>query len=251
MSEEIEPKKILSRVLPPSCPREGVLRIKAKLSGTPKKWATSLSGTGFGKLSIRKSALHASYIKSLDLQKNPHDYINLIFSKNSIEATYSLPSPNSAALREIEALRLIFLCLCAMGQSTLTPQLSAATSNSLQSAISLIPKSVAELSAKNEELESAVAAQEERIRALHDEREKMARRSLEEARRLQSISSRLDSLLHLPDSFIDEAALEWLLSHGGQISISEFCSAHKVAPARAEESLDRLCKTGKIARVQK
>jgi len=252
MTGQFEPKKIFSSLQKtPARPQEKTIRIKTRLSGAPNSWASSLSGTGFGKLSIRSSTLHASLVNSLDLQKNPHDYINLVFSKNYIEATYSIPSQNSAARRELEALRLVFLCLSATGQCALTPQLSAAASNSLQTALSLISKSLAEISAKNDELEAALAAQDERIRALHDERERVARRSLEDARRLQSLSSKLDSLMYLPDSFLDEAALAWLLSHGGQISISEFCSTHGATPARAEESLDRLCKAGKISRVQK
>ncbi|MFH1306686.1 MAG: hypothetical protein ABIH83_03480, partial [Candidatus Micrarchaeota archaeon] len=227
------------------------IKLAVNLKANPHSWAKSVANLGFSEINSTKNSLSLTKIQSLDFENKPHQFIKLSLTKKSLTISYTLLLAQNPIRRKLEAARLAFLTLSSLGMPSLTPPVSAFISQCIDESISFVSADTDILSSKNHEFEKIAKEQNERIQNLYAEREKLAKRSLTDTKKLQELSSQLEKLTSTPDSVIDDNVFAWLLSHDGQINISEFSSQYNFPSARIEHSLDRLCKSGKIARVKK
>ncbi|MDE1798362.1 MAG: hypothetical protein KGH63_03075 [Candidatus Micrarchaeota archaeon] len=235
---------------PPQQATERQVVLTARLAGNPKQWLASLSDAGFASVRLAPTSLELTAVQSADVHGQPFDYIFLRLSSRQIVLSYTLRPGQRAARRQMEAARLLLLTLSALPANAPPPALCAGLRQSMQQALDSVSESGEQLLHQNEQLLEENAALRARVESLGAAQEAAARQLLKQAQSMEDMRSRLEALSALPDAALDEEVLEWLVSHDGHILLREVAALHGVPPARVEESLDRLSKTGRIARAQ-
>lgn len=223
--------------------------IAIALSGNPKTWASSLQDMGFEQLSVLPARLEATKVQSLDFNANAHQYIKFEISQKKLIAHYTVLEGQLPQRRKIEAARLAFLIIASIGKFESGEGFAAFLPSCLDEALSLLSADTDIILAQNHDLAKLVQELQERIQTLYAQREEMASRAISDAKKIEALESKLKSLERIPDSAVDELVLSWLSSHGGEINIAAFGAQNSIAPSRIEQSLQKLCKAGKIARV--
>ncbi|MDE1798385.1 MAG: hypothetical protein KGH63_03195 [Candidatus Micrarchaeota archaeon] len=222
--------------------------LDARLAGSPRQWMAALSDSGFTSARLQSGTLELEAVQSLDLQGQPHEFVRVRLSPRKISLSYTRLPHQRPERRRLEAARVLLLTLGALPAASPPPSLSAWLSASLQQALESVSESGEQLLFRNSQLEEDNQKLRSRLESLSSQRESDARAMLSQAQALEASQARLEKLSALPDSVLDEEVMEWLRAHDGQISLREVAARHQVAPARVEESLDRLSKSGRIAR---
>lgn len=212
--------------------------------------ASALSSLGFDSVQTNAQAIHMRKNFSTDLAGRPHNFLEIKITKSHCLLHYSCPDGQDEQIAQNRALltALRALSLLPASQTTLTsfcalilPTLEH--SEKLASLpYDLLYKRFNDLQERFEELEGkslalAKAAESASIRAIE-----LEKKQLELQGRLQTLSS-------VPDESLRELLLDYLASHRGSFDSSKFCAIHAIPPARAQEGLDMLLKSGSIKKV--
>lgn len=243
----------LARLLPhdPSLlakPKVERLEFEVRLSGSPKHWMHELSDVGFTSANLHKDGLDLELVQSLDLNGQPHQLIHLFLAQKRIRLDYTVLPNHNPVRRRLEAARLLLLALSSLDTEWSSPSLSSFTARALQEALDSVSVQSDELQARVRELQDTCRERESRLSSQQREREADAKKMVADAQHIEAMQSRLRLLDSMPDSALDEEVMEWLRSHDGQISVRQVAALHNLPPARIEQSLDRLSKSGHIAR---
>ena len=157
-------------MVPKNMARTDSLEIPLKTSGSWSPDLSALAGLGFDSVSVSGGQALIRKVQSADMAGRPHLFCEIILSKNSAKATYSVPKEHDAALRQLQAAALLLRVLSLLPSShTDVSRLASALLPALESsshAASLdygllskkysdLRKESAELSAANLRLSSA------------------------------------------------------------------------------------------------
>jgi hypothetical protein len=88
-----------------------------------------------------------------------------------------------------------------------------------------------------------------RLGLMEAQREADSKRQLADTQTIQTLQDKIRHLEHLPDSVLDEELMEWLRAHDGSVGVPAVARSLGVVGQRVEDSLDRLCKLGRIQRI--
>ena len=221
--------------------------IKLSLASSPPNWAKSLACAGFNSLNVKKDALIAKKIQSRDIDSNPHNYIQLAFSKSSMQISHTLNDSQNPALRRIESAQIALLSLSILSESQAS--ILSYASSILDDCTRLISPQTALLEHKCSLHEKEIRSLREKLRELYSQKEKDSRQMASDSNEISCLQANIKKLTETPDSLLEELILNWLASHGGEISMREFCACHSVCARRVEDGLNRLSKSSIIQRL--
>ena len=225
--------------------------LAVSLDGKPAGWMASLSDLGFTSARILSDSLELELVQSNDLFGKAHDFIRLTLSKKELVIAYTVLPAQNPARRKLEAARLALLALGATRSLSSPPALLSFMAECLDGAIANLSLCDEPLLSKNAQLDERVRELGKALKGMAAGRESDARKMLADAQAIGSLQSRLDALLSMSDRAVDEEVMEWLRSHDGVVSVRELARHLAVPPSRVEAGLDRLCKQGLIAKVEK
>ncbi len=225
------------------------LDVPIRLNGTPNQWVAALSDLGFTAARVGSGRLELETAESLDLAGRPHQFIRIGMGAAGAQVQYTQTAGQHPARRKLQALQLLMLTLSASNALSSQSPFAQVVANGISSALELTDTSADALKLKSESLEKQVRELTSRLRQLEAQRELDARRQVADAHAIQTLQDRLTRLETLPDSALADELMEWLRAHDGAISIGDFSRHSGVAHARVEDMLDRLCKAGRIQRV--
>lgn len=235
---------------PNNTARTESLEIPIKTKGAWPPDLSALSGLGFDSVSVSGGQAIIRKVQSADMAGHPHLFCEIILSKNSAKATYSVPHEHDAALRQLQSAALLLRVLSLLSSSdanvsSLAAILLPALETSSQAAsldYGLLSKKYSDLRRENAELSAA------NLR-LSSASEEAASTVLELERQLSALESRIKKLEAVSDESLREMVLDYLSQHRGNFNAAAFCASAGVLPARAEEGLEMLLRSGAIRRV--
>lgn len=225
------------------------LDVPVRLTGSPSQWISALSDLGFTAARVGSGRLELESAESLDLAGQPHQFIRISMGTAGAQVQYTQTAGQHPARRRLQALHLLMLTLSASNALSSQSPFAQVVAGAISSALELTDTDTDTLKLKSESLERQVRELQARLRQLEAQRELDARRQVADAHTIQTLQDRLTKLETLPDSALAEESMEWLRAHDGAISIGDFSRHLGVTHARVEDMLDRLCKAGRIQRV--
>ncbi len=223
--------------------------VPMRLSGSPNQWMAALSDLGFTAARAVGGRLDLQAAESLDLAGQPHQFIRISMSPSGAQVQYTQTTGQHPARRKLQALQMLMLTLSASNAVSSQSQFARSVADGISAALELTDTGTDTLKLQSESLEKQVRELTSRLRQLEAQRELDARRQVDDAHSIQTLQERLTKLETLPDSALAEELMEWLRAHDGAISVGDFSRHSGVAHARVEDMLDRLCKAGRIQRV--
>ncbi len=218
-----------------------------------KKWppeASQLSSLGFDSVQTNSSAIIIRKNFSTDLAGRPHNFVEIKITKNRCFLSYSCPEGQDQQIAQNRALLLALrvLSILPTSQAILNSFCSFVLpalehSEKLASLpYDLLYKRFNDLLERFEELEGKNLALAKAAETASIEAIELEKKQLELQGRLQALSS-------IPDESLCELLFDYLASHRGSFDSSKFCAIHAILPARAQEGLDMLLKSGSIKKV--
>src|SRR3989344_6170125 len=220
---------------------------------TSRAWPpdlSALSGIGFDSVSVSGGQATIRKVQSAYMAGRPHLFCEIILSKSSAKATYSVPREHDASLRQLQAAALLLRVLTLLPSSEAkVSQIAAVLLPALESSshaasldYGLLSKKYSDLRKESTELSAA------NLR-LSSASEEAASAVLELERQLSALESRIKKLEAVSDESLREMVLDYLLQHRGNFNAASFSASAGVLPARAEEGLEMLLRSGAIRRV--
>ncbi len=225
------------------------MQIPIRLLGSPNQWAAALADLGFTAARAGKGRLELEWAESLDVNGKPHQFIRIEMSPAGVNLHYTQGRSQHPARRKLQALQLLLLALSVSHALPSQSPFGQMVAEAVSSALELTNDETDALRLKSETLEKQVGEQAARLRQAEAQREADSRRQVADAQSMQAMQERLAALETLPDSALEEELMEWLRAHDGSISVGDFSRHIGVAHARVADLLDRLCKAGRIQRV--
>jgi hypothetical protein len=220
--------------------------VKAKRRRALSGLAPLFGELGFSRAQYSKDRLIVEKTHEEDLSGKKQLHYRIVFGKNDIEFSYSVPEGRSKRGKTIEvfpvflnAVRLAEGFYDISASSLFTPVLSL-----LKDVQSVLDADVADLSSERDTLRDKNAALEKKYEELVRSSEENARILIECERRRNELQKRVGELEYPSDETLKEALFNWLRVHNGNINISEFSKSHNVSFKRIEEGLNLLIKEG-------
>lgn len=185
--------------------------------------------------------------ESLSGKQSALDY-RIIFGKNEIEFSFTVPSKES---RKKRLLALLPIALNAMllaedeyeiKLSTLFRHVSGFFSDISQ----VIDKDAADLANELEEVTGRYEDLSKKYAELVRSSEENARLLLECEHRRDELHRRTHDLEKLSDELLKEELYKWIKLHEGTVDLSEFCRIYCMPLKRGEEGLDMLVREGYV-----
>jgi regulator of replication initiation timing len=222
--------------------------IPITISKNPSFWLDNLSNLGFSKISKSSSSLELSYVISQDSLGKEHEAIKIVLSKD--QALLEIVSEEkNLTKRSLEGWKLLIHVLALAEPELQSSKIFSELIKVLDESIQLIDANTTVLLAENEKLKEENKELQKKLNLLYSEKETLTKKLMQDSIKISELNSKLNKLLEVPDNIIQDELLEWLISHNGEISISEFCLRYSYPPQRVMENLDKLAKIGKISRI--
>ncbi|MCM8830699.1 MAG: hypothetical protein NC918_00695 [Candidatus Omnitrophica bacterium] len=230
-------------------PKQLKILIPIKLSKSPSFWIKNLAEVGFSSVTQTEQNLELKFILAEDSSGKEHEAIKIKISKNEFILEV-LAEQKNLYKRKLEALRLAILVLSLIEPEQKNSKLFSEIAKGLEEAISLIDAKAALLLIENSKLKEENSNLLKKLENSNNEKELLTKKLMQNSIKISELNSKLQRLLEVPDSIIQDELLEWLKIHEGQINISDFCVRYSYPPSRVIENLDKLAKMGKISRVE-
>jgi len=226
------------------------IKMPVKVSG---KWPPDmqpLSGLGFDRVSVSKSAVIARKADSYDMRGKPYLVCEIELRKKTVALRYSCPSGSHPAGRRLRATLLLLRTL------RLFPSITAGVS--MFSAALIPPVEFSEQIASEpyesllKKYEDAAAGGKQALlqnQRLLSTAERVSAACLALEKENSSLKSRVRSLEAVSDMQLQELLLDWLTARQGGFNLPQFSSANAIPIARCEEGLEQLARQGAIRKV--
>jgi hypothetical protein len=229
----------------------GTMTVRGKMV-SPKKLMNELASLSIFQGSDKKDdAVRAMIVESTDRQKNPYLYIRLVFSPESAEATYSIPSevPNPT-LRRLQVAKTLFTLLSLLeAKGVFLPDrndLYSKTMEALDIASGFSSSDALKMKYDLDRYAGENGVLKAELSKLKEEKDGLGLRLLEFEKKEQQLEERVRQLEGLTDSEIDREIIKWVEEHSGKLNDVQFCSTFAIGAHRLEERLDSLSKKGVI-----
>lgn len=206
-----------------------------------------LSRLGFDYLSITRSGATARRVHGSDLSGRPFLFTELCFSRTGITLRYSCPDGFEEKTRHLHAALLLLYSLQVLPGLFPDPAgLPAITIPALEAASKSCSLPYEQLSAKYTMLQSENAGLSSQNARLLRSSEQSAGDCLALEQEAKRLRARIAALEAVPDATLRELLLDYLSSHRGSFDSAQFSRAAGIPPARCEEGLEMLLKSGAI-----
>ena len=220
--------------------------IQAKRKKQLKKLMPLLSGMGFNKVDLSRDSITVEKAAGEGLQgKTTLDY-RIIFGKDKIEMTYSLPEKAGKRDRALRMLILLMNSLVIVDEyyDLKAGSLFKQINDTLSDLSKVVNRDAIDLSSELEGLKVKYDDQSKRYSELVTSSEENARILLECERRRDELDVRVRALEKLGDESLKEELYKWIRMHGGSIDLAEFCKSYSLPMRRGEEGLEMLIRDG-------
>jgi hypothetical protein len=185
-------------------------------------------------------------VERRDIEKRPHLFSITYLAPDYIEFVYSYLPTTSPKLRRLEVIRFFLNLL-----SLLEEVYFIKHAQLYQVIDSFVAKLTEYTSSKYDELFSrydAIKEENERtkktIAELKDANEKFRKAIIEKEEKINQLLLRIKELEIYSDEILMMKIQDWLIEHGYEINISDFCKVNKVPPERVEQVLNKMVKEG-------
>jgi len=221
-------------------------RIDAKRLKEPAEIIKKLSSLSYLEIVESKNVVVVINVERRDIEKKPHLFSITYLAPDYIEFVYSYLPTTSPKLRRLEVIRFFINLL-----SLLEEVYFIKHTQLYQIIDSFIAKLTEYTSSKYDELFSrydAVKEENERIKRaiseLKDANEKFRKAIIEKEEKINQLLLRIKELEVYSDEILMMKIQDWLIEHGYEINISDFCKVNKVPPERVEQVLNKMVKEG-------
>lgn len=209
----------------------------------------ALSGLGFDSVSVARQAV--------TIRKSQHGahpipiaHLEIAIRPGSASFKASAPAGSDPALQELRAVSTFLRVLSLLPScSADAAQVARLALPPLDSASAIADAPYEALSKKCKDANNSLSLLLAKNRALLRSSEEGVLATLELERRSAALSARIKKLESVSDESLLEMVQDWLSSHRGSFNAALFSRTHGVAPARAEEGLDRLVASGAVRKV--
>lgn len=229
---------------------EEKITIKGKQLRNFQKLKGEFEGLGFTAVSSEKGRLVLEKTETESLKGKAHSFYRASFLPDKLEFTYSIGA--NKRKRDLEALFLLSSMIkVADGFYEFSNRdVCAAFSKALDSELSLADSEKYATAGQLLDLQEKFDSLSRKYRDLALSSEQNARILLECEKKRDSYQERIRQLEGVSDELLRQEVFKWLKTHSGEISVSQFAKSYDIAPARVEEALDALSKSGHIRKMR-
>ena len=211
---------------------------------------SALSGLGFESVSTSKSKIEIKKSQSTDMAGRPHLFCEIELEKNCARLRYSTPEGSDPKIRQMQSATLFLRVLSLIPSLQISAQDFAAFSlPALETSSKVATTGYDALSKKCSDLRREASDSFSKSARLSASSEEAASTILGLERQLAASEARIKKLESVSDTALRESVLEWIGSHHGIFNAAAFSSATLIPPARAEEGLEMLLKSGSLRRI--
>jgi len=235
-----------------AAPKVDGFKVEGKMTGKAEEIANALRGVSSLKVAKEKSAVSAAYVESRDISKNPYTFSVIRFDKDAVDVVYTVPPSVSPTRRRMDMLRHLLNTLTLISDNyfvdpKLVLQLLEQTVKEIED---YATNDYKQLYATYDTMKREVESLRRNYTVMKKQVASLSRESYDLKNENDELRLKLEGLQGMSDGVLKTKVQDWVLDHGGQISIAEFSRVFKVPEARVEQVLDELVKGGFLEIVQ-
>lgn len=210
-----------------------------------------IKSLGFTSTKISNNSLIAEKMFSEDLSGRGQLDYRILFDKEFIELTFTIP-PKTSKRSRLLALFPVFFNAIVLAENYYEIKASTLFNNLtelLNDITKVIDKDAIDLSTNLDDIRKKHSDLSKKYADLVQSSEENARLLMECERRRDELHQRTHELEKLSDEVLREELFNWVKLHDGNIDMNEFCKAYGLAAKRVEEGLEMLIRDGYIKRI--
>ncbi|MBN1169852.1 hypothetical protein JXA56_02415 [Candidatus Micrarchaeota archaeon] len=232
-------------------PTSGTITIKCQTKSLQKLKAELNSIIVFKNVEENEKQVTAMIVESTDKNKNPYLYIKIVFSKDQMEAFYTItPEVANPSLRKLQVMKSVFTFMSLLETKAVislqTSDLYMKVMEAFDLEAAFADNDSLKIKYAYEQYAAENAKMKTDIAKLKEEKERLNYELLELEKRSQSLEDRLNHLQSMTDKELDREIVKWVEDHYGKLNEEKFCNSFDLSSQRLEERLDSLSKRGVI-----
>lgn len=233
-------------------PKVDGFKLEGRMTGRPDEIANALRAVSFLKVAKEKTAVSAANVESRDISKNPYTFSVIRFDKEGIDVVYTVPPSVSPTRRRIDIIRHLLntLTLVADHYETDPKLILQLLEQTVKEIEDYATNDYKQLYATYDSMRREVEALRRNYSIMKKQVSSLSRDNYDLKNENDELKVKIEGLQGMSDGVLKAKIQDWVIDHGGQMSVPEFSRVFRVPEARVEQVLDELVKGGFLEIVQ-